>query len=171
MREIFQVLPLPMMGPQPWIGRHIGDRVLAGKIWRLADAVIDDAVDAVRLIRITVDGILDLLWRVTAEMMGLAKHRPHARHLEHQPLEYIVAAAGLLRHETSSSLFRQVHKDGARFKDSDWFAVRSLVIDQCRNAVVGAYLKKVRPELFTLADIDRNDVVRPSQLFEQDRNL
>src|SRR5216683_4716522 len=113
MREVLQILALPMMGSQPWIGRHIGDRVLAGQIWNLADALIDDAVDAVGFVGVTVDGILDLFGRVTPEMMRLAQHRPHARHLEHQPLEHVVTAARILWHKAPSRFFRQVYKDCA----------------------------------------------------------
>jgi len=43
MKKIFQILSLPMMGSQLWIGSHIGDRILGGEIWHLTDALIGTA--------------------------------------------------------------------------------------------------------------------------------
>jgi len=51
----------------------------------------------------SVDGVGDLLRGVHPEVVRLAKHRPDAAHLEHQPLERRIAAAQIGRRESARS--------------------------------------------------------------------
>ena len=51
------------------------------------------------LVAVAVDRVLDLLGRVVAEVVRLAQHRPHAAHLEHQPLQHFVLLPVGLGHQ------------------------------------------------------------------------
>ena len=60
----------------------------------LRQPLVDHAVEALGLVAVAVDRVGELLRRVHAEVMRLAEHRPDAAHLEHQPLQHLVAARG-----------------------------------------------------------------------------
>ncbi len=121
--------------------------------------LVDDAVQALGLVGIAVDGVLDLLWRIHAEMVRLAEHRAHAAHLEHQPLQRVVLAAHILGQELAG-LAGEVQQDGAGLEQRDGLAVRAVGVDDGRDLVVRADLEECFAELVAGADIDGVDLVR-----------
>src|SRR5208282_3431392 len=65
--EVLQFLSLAFVGNNPRVSRHVGDGVVAGDELAIGKALIEDAVEAVRLIDVSVDRIGDLCWRILAE--------------------------------------------------------------------------------------------------------
>ena len=104
-------------------------------------------------------------------MIVLAGHRTEPAHLPEQPLEHLVARAQILAEELAG-LFREVEQDRARLENRDRLAaVGRRVIDDGGNAVVRRYRQKVRLELFAFADVDWDNIVLQSGLFEKNRYL
>ena len=99
--EIFEVLPLRLVGNDPGIGRHVRDGIVARKIGRLREPSVQHAVETVRLIDVAVYRIGYLLRRIAREMMVLAGHGAKASHLPEKPFERRKAAAQILGQEFS----------------------------------------------------------------------
>ena len=85
-RKVLQLLALAFVGNDPWISRHVGDGVFARDEVAIGKPLIEDAIEAVRLVHVSVDRIRDLCWRIMAEMMVLTGHRTEPAHLPEQPL-------------------------------------------------------------------------------------
>src|SRR5690349_9390556 len=60
-REVLELLSLPLVGADPRIGRDVGDRIVAGEVLDLAETPVDDVVETPRLVGVAVDRVLDLL--------------------------------------------------------------------------------------------------------------
>lgn len=68
-------------------------------------------------------------------MSELAEHRPKSSDLPEEPLNNFILGLGILR-QVTTGLFREVEKNGTTFKDRNWFAVRSVGINQSRDLIV-----------------------------------
>src|SRR3546814_17277429 len=89
---VFQPLALPLVAAQPGERGDIGDAVFrTAEPGALRQPLVDHPVKAPRLVGVAVYRVRNLLRRVIAEMMRLPKHRSNAAHLEHQPLDHVVA--------------------------------------------------------------------------------
>src|SRR6266566_8616005 len=128
MGKLLDVLSLPL-GLYPGITGHIGDRVrLAGKKTPRLEPPVHDAVEAVGLVQITLDGIGDLLLRIEAKMMVLPRHWSQSAHLPEQPFQDLDAAAQITEDEFPR-LLGEIKQDGAGFENRDgYFAVRRRMI-------------------------------------------
>src|SRR5512146_3515326 len=113
-RILLDVHSLALGKAQPRHGGHVGDGVLlAGDVLRFAQAPLENAVEPVGLVLVTVHRILDFLRRIAEEMMRLAQHRPDVAHLEHHPLHHLPALAQVLGQEPAC-LRGEVEKDRPR---------------------------------------------------------
>ena len=140
----------------------------------LASLLVHNAVEPPGFVGVAIDGIVDFLGRVFAEMMRLAQHWPDAAHLEHQPLqdlEFEPVAVG----QEFSGFRRQVEQDGARFEQRHGVAIGALRIDQRRYLVVGADGQELGLELVARANVDRKNLPVAAQaktaLLQHDVNL
>ena len=158
------------MRHEPRVGRDIRDREIASQVFRFAEALVDHAVDALGLVGVAVDRVLEFLGRIPAEMMRLAEHRADTRHLEHQPLDDVVLSARVRRHQLAG-LLGQVHQDRARLENRDRLAARSFGIGHRGHAIVGADFQELGLELIAGADIDRDYVVLEADLLEHPGDL
>ncbi len=105
-----------------------------------------------------------------AEVMRLAEHRADAAHLEHQPLERLVAAAQV-GGQKAAGLGGEVDEDRARFEQRDRPSVRAVGIDDRRDLVVRADGQEFRLELVAGADVDRDGTVGQAALLEHHVDL
>ena len=97
-REVINVLATPFWAPRPREGGNISDGVIiAGQIFTFAQALIHNPVQSARFIGIALNRIFHLLCCVISEMVGLAEHGANISHLEHEPLQGIVARAAFCR--------------------------------------------------------------------------
>src|ERR1700683_509152 len=117
-RKVLQLLTLAFVGNDPWINRHVGDGVFACDEVATGKPLIEDAIEAARLVHVSVDRIKGLSWRIMAEMMVLTAHRTESAHLPEQPLGDLDLAAKVGMHELSG-LFGQIEKDSSRFEYRD----------------------------------------------------
>ena len=113
---------------------------------------VHHAVEALGLVAVAIDRVGDLLRRVEPEVMGLAQHRPDAAHLEHQPLQRLVAAAQVGGQE-APGLGGQIDQDRARLEQRDRLAVGPVGIDDRRDLVVRADRQELGLELIAGADV------------------
>src|SRR6267142_5443733 len=102
--------------------------------------------------------------------MALAGFGPEIGHLPEQPLIDRDPAAFVGRIELAG-LAPEILQDRTGLEDGDATAARAVRIDDRRHAVVGRYFQKVRLELLTLGDVDRDDPVGEPALLQHDRNL
>src|SRR5258707_6020016 len=78
--KIVQVLLLTLPRHDPWIGRHVGNRVIVpGEINAASEPSIQDTVEPVGLLDVPVDRVGYSFGRVLPEVMVLAGHRPRDR--------------------------------------------------------------------------------------------
>src|SRR5439155_17208166 len=80
-REVRDVLPLPLVGHDPGVNRHIRDRVLASDEIAIRQPLVEHAVEPVDLVAVAVHRIRNLLDRVIAEVIVLPGHRTEIAHL------------------------------------------------------------------------------------------
>jgi hypothetical protein len=111
-----------------------------------------------------------LYWRIDAKVVGLAKHRTDAGHLEYPPLRHFVLAARVGRQE-ASGLAGQEQQDRARFEQRDRLAVGPVGVDESRDLVVGADGQQPRLELLAGADVHGVHAVGQVALLEHDVQL
>src|SRR2546426_12194694 len=69
MREIFELLTLALVGHDPGIARHVGDRIIAGEERAIGELLVEHAVESVDLVAVAIDGVGKLLHGVIAEMI------------------------------------------------------------------------------------------------------
>src|SRR6266446_779049 len=69
MRKIPELLALPLVGHDPGIARHVGDRIVAGDEGAIGKPPVEHAVEPVHLVAIAVHGIGNLVHRVMAEVV------------------------------------------------------------------------------------------------------
>jgi hypothetical protein len=124
----------------PRKGRDVGDRVVVAHQPGAADeALLEHVEQALRLGDVAVARPLVLLGLAGefVEEADLAEHRPDPAHLEHQPLDRLVAAAGSRRQELPG-LVGEVDQDRARFEQPERLAAGPVRIEDRRDLVVRA---------------------------------
>src|SRR5882762_3716535 len=85
-REILELLSLPLVWHDPRVGGDIGDRVLTGEERAVGETLVQYPVQAVRLLDVALDGVRNRLGCVAGEVMVLSGHGAQARHLPEEPL-------------------------------------------------------------------------------------
>jgi hypothetical protein len=90
--------------------------IFARRIGNFANALVDHAVNALRFVRLAIDGVLDLFGCIAAAVMRLAEHWSNACHLEHQPLEHLVAAARVCGYQPPG-LLGKIDQNSARLEN------------------------------------------------------
>ena len=135
MRERFELAALPLGQSHPSDARHIGDRIGASEKVPVFQPRVHHAVDAVHLVAEALDGVVDLLGRITAEVVRLAGLRPEVRHLPEQPFVDRDAAPFVGGIEFSG-LAAEVLQDRAGLEHRDRPAARTVTIDDRRHAIV-----------------------------------
>jgi hypothetical protein len=160
---------------RPRINRHVGYGVFIAPYPRaLAGPIVQHAIQADRLVVVTIPRVLDVVagvfLGVVVEVVGLAEHRSHVRHLENQPLQGVVALARILGEELAG-LLGEVPEDGARFHHGVASAAGTVGVDDGGDAVVGGELQKFRRELLAEADVDVEVLPFDAQLLQHDHDL
>ena len=128
-RELCRLDTRPRTGLHPAPMRDIRDCALvANEIVRLGilEMLLQHRVQAARLVLISVDAVLDLLRRVSEEMVGLSLHRAHAAVQEEKPVVDFIALAGTLGVGDlvlRVVLLDEVLQDGTGLEEADLLAV------------------------------------------------
>src|SRR5262245_30986826 len=168
--EVGEVLPLVLVGPHPRIARHVGDRIVAGKIGPVLEARVHDAVEPVNLVGVAIDGVGDLLLRIVAEVVRLAAVGAEVRHLPEEPLLNFQARA-LLRWVELARLAPKILQDGARLEDGDRLTVWTVEVDDGGHPIVWRNGQKFGLELVAFTDVDGLDRVGDARLLAHDGDL
>src|SRR5262245_52106111 len=115
LRDIADTLPLGLAGNHPGITHHVGDRILASDEFAIGQALVEHAIETVGLVYIAIDGVLQLLHRVVAEVMVLPRHRPEVAHLPEGPLDHVIAAVEIGGNELVG-LLGELKQDGGELE-------------------------------------------------------
>src|SRR6478609_3396828 len=91
-------------------------------------------------------------------------------HLPEQPLIDLDAPALVMGIELPG-LAAEILENGTRLEDRDRLAVRAVVVDDRRHAIVGRDRQELRLELLTLGYVHGDHSVREATLLEHDRDL
>jgi len=125
-----------VLGEDPRPGRDVGDRVFAREVGSVREAPFQDPEETVHLVREALDRIGDLLRRIVREMVELPRHGAEVRDLPGDPLEHLVPAADIARHEPARLLGEVLENRGALEDRYRIPAARRIVVDDRRHAVV-----------------------------------
>ena len=159
------------MPPCPAQNGKVGNRELVGDELAIGEPAIEHTIKPARLLGEPLESITPvLLVRERDKVMHLARHRPKAAHLPHQPFQHRNPLAKILGQKLAS-LLAQVEQNGAGFEHARRPAMRAIGIDDRRNLVVRADLEEIRRELLVLGDIDWIDLIGQSHLFQSDADL
>jgi hypothetical protein len=101
--------------------------------------------------------VLEILAGELVEEADLAEHRADPRHLEHQPLQRLVA---LVRQEKLAALFGEVEKDRAGFEQRQRLSARTARIDDRRDLAVRVERAEFRRVLVVVSKLDAVRLVR-----------
>src|SRR5579864_2846235 len=112
MRELRQILALPLGEPYPADAGHVSDRVAASQKLLLGKPRVHDAIEAVHFVSVASDGVRDLLGGITPEMGCLPRHRPESADLPEQPF-LDGSARPLLARIELAALASEILQDGA----------------------------------------------------------
>ncbi|MNG90185.1 hypothetical protein D3C79_490730 [compost metagenome] len=104
------------------------------------------------------------------EEPDLAEHRPDAAHLEHQPLQRLVAGGGIVA-EQLAALLRQVLQNRPRLEQRQRLATGAVGIEDGWDLVVGAEGDELGAQLVIAVEADLVRLVGQADLFEHDRHL
>ena len=104
------------------------------------------------------------------EETELTKHRPDAAHLEHQPLDRLVALRRVLRQELPR-FFGQVDQNRAGLEQRQRLAAGAIGVEDGRNLVVGVEREKFRRHLVMGLEADQMRLVRQAGFLQHDRHL
>ncbi|CAI8716477.1 hypothetical protein EMIT0158MI4_110027 [Burkholderia ambifaria] len=104
------------------------------------------------------------------EEADLAEHRADAAHLEHHPLDRLVAACGVLRDQLAC-LVGEIDQDRARFEQRQRPAVGAVRIDDRRDLVVRVQRQEFGRHLVVRVEAHEVRLVRQAGLLEHDRHL
>ena len=86
------------------------------------------------------------------EEADLAEHRPDMAHLEHHPLDRLVAA--IAGRQQLPGLLREIEQDRAGFEQAERLAARTVGIDDRRDLAVWVERQEFRRPALVLADVD-----------------
>jgi hypothetical protein len=157
----------------PREGRDVGDRVLVGHDpGASGQPLVEHAQQPLRLRDVAVARALVFVVAPgePVKETDLAEHRPDAAHLEHQPLDGLVAACRVARHEPSG-LLGEVQQDRARLPQRQRLAAGSVGVDQRRDLVVRVQRQELRRELVVAVEADQVRLVGQAGLFQHGRGL
>ena len=170
-RIVREFLPLPTIGTDPRVDCHVRDRIKAGEIFRLLQALLDHRVKAGRLARVAFDRVLDLRGSVLAEMVGLAEHWADSAHLKHQPLQDRVVVPLAVRKKLLTVSVGEIDHDGAGLEDRNRRATRAVRVRHGGDFAVGTDPEEIRRKLLALPDMDGKHPVRQGKFLEEDADL
>jgi hypothetical protein len=113
---------------------------------------------------VALDGVRQVLGRISIEHVGLAHHGPYTAHLKHEPLNDARAAL-CVRREKRARLFREIDHESARLEYDE---VVIVVIDNRGNLAVRVDAQI--PRLLLLLGIERDlaHPIRQTELLERD---
>src|SRR5215469_2002918 len=94
--------PCHLWGRSQGIDRYISNGVIASEKFSFAQSLVEHTIESCCFAGVALDCVGDLFLRITSEMMGLAEHRAEIAHLEHEPLNHLVALAQIRRHKSPS---------------------------------------------------------------------
>src|SRR3546814_2767992 len=104
-------------------------------------------------------------------MMRLTLHRTKARHLPHEPLLSLAAAARVFRKQPAA-LFGEIEQDRAALEHRQRRAAAyGLMVDDRGQAAVGVDPPIFGGQMIALEHVHREQLVRKPGFFEHDRNL
>src|SRR5436309_12841570 len=98
-RILIEIDGLPLVARDPRPDRDVGNRIFVRYELAVGEPTVQHAVEAVRLLEVTLLGIRRLSLVVSDEMMNLAEHGPNPTHLPHQPFDDSVAGMQILGHK------------------------------------------------------------------------
>src|SRR5690349_2261444 len=159
--------------PNPGKGRHVGDRVVVAREPGMArEARIENLEQALGFCHVTIARplVLEVFTGELVEKADLPEHRPHAPHLEHQPLDGLVALCPVPREELPA-LVGEVDEDRPRLEQRQRLAAGAVGIDDCRDLAVRVERLELRRQLILAVEADEVRLVRKRGLFEQDRHF
>src|SRR6266849_8357086 len=172
-RVVGEVDLMALVPPSPPQDREIGDRyVIAAGELHIAEALVEDAVEPVRLLHIALEPIAAVGFVLhLQEMVDLAGHRPKPAHLPHQPFEHRHLAPHVALRPELAGLLAEINEDRAGFENADRRAARAVAVYDRRDPVVGADPEEIGLELLALADIDRLYRIGQPHFLERDADL
>jgi hypothetical protein len=148
----------------------VGDRVfVAGEVFGLAQAALEDAGEALGLGRVALDRVGDgpslyVLGGVAQEVRRLPAHRPEAGHLPGEPLQRDAALARI-GGQQAAGLLGQVLQDRAGFEHRVGAAGEGrVVVDDGGQLVVGVDAPELGGVLLALEDVVADQPVGQLQL-------
>src|SRR5579872_5384132 len=112
--------------------RDIGDAIVSGQIFTIAQPSVENGIEAPRLVLVTVDDRRDLLRKIAEEDIGLTLHRADAAHLQHQPLNDRRPRLSIAWQQ-ACGLLGEIDKNGARLEHGEIFLI---AVDDRWNASV-----------------------------------
>ncbi len=151
----------------------VGDRIgVAHHPLPVRQMRIEHAEQALRLGDVAVARtlVLVLATRELVEEAELAEHRPDPAHLEHHPLDRLVAAGRILRNQLAG-LVGEIDQDRARFEQRQRLALRTVRVEDRGNLVVRVQRQERRRELVVGVEAHEMRLVRQSRFLEHDRHL
>jgi hypothetical protein len=104
------------------------------------------------------------------EEAELAEHRADAAHLEHHPLDGLVAAGRILRDQLAG-LVGEIQQDRAGFEQRERLAVRAVRIDDRGDLVVRVQRQERGRELVVGVEAHEMRLVGQAGFLEHDRHL
>ncbi len=114
--------------------------------------------------------VLVVLARKFVEEPDLAEHRTDSAHLKHQPLDGLISAGRIARHELAG-LFGEIDQDRAGLEQGQRFPARPFGIQDGRDFAVGVERQKLRRHLILGFEADEVRFIRQTGLFQHDRDL
>ena len=151
----------------------IGDRVLlAGEPAQLPQLLVQHAQQTLRLRDVAVPRTLVLVVPAgeLVEEPDLTEHRSDASHLEHEPLDHVVAGRRVVRQETSG-LVREIDEDRAGLEQRQRLAAGAVGIDDRRDLVVGIQRKELGRYLILRVEAHPVRLVGQARLLQHDGDL
>ena len=114
-------------------------------------------------------GILDVFPGEMVEKSDLPEHRADAAHLEHQPLDGLIALCPGA--DQRAGLVGQIDQDRARLEQRQRRAARPVGVDDGGDLVVGVQRQECRAHLVIAGEIDQMGVVDQPHFLQRDGNL
>jgi len=104
----------------------------------------------------------------SVEEAKLAEERADASHLEHQPLQHLVAVC---LGQQLAGLFRKIDQDRTGFEQGERLAVRSMRVDDRGDLVVGIQRKEFGRQLVIRREVHQMRLTGQAGFLKRDRHL